>query len=313
VTKSRADPGPLVTVIVASYGRPQFLGDALDSVLGQTVDDLECIVVDDGSPDLPVVPEHPKVRLVVRSRNGGQGAARNTGLEQARGRYVTFLDDDDMYTPDRLAIGLEAMRPGVDITFCWLRPFATPEEAASPPRVRGHGNRILTGDAHDRILDRGRTHLGQALLRREVVPRFDERFRCAEDLEWWIRASRGVTVDTVPKFGYLKRRHGDPSQTRRLMQRIDCRFFLMELYEEYFRSHPLAAARQWREIGEVAYGLGDYRYARAAFRRSLRLNPLNRPAWQLMHLFRSARPARGAVRVEDLSSHRPPGAPLVIR
>jgi glycosyltransferase involved in cell wall biosynthesis len=298
---------------VTTYDRPRLLAQAVDSVLNQTIRDLECIVVDDGSPNPATMPDDPRVRLIACERNGGLSAARNVGLDDARGTYVSFLDDDDLYTPTRVAIGLEAMRPGVDLTLCWLRPFSSTGEAGAPARFRRYRNRVLRGTVHDRILDRGRTSVGQALIRREVAARFDQRFRCAEDMEWWIRVARTAVVDTVPQFGYLRRRHAGPSQTRRLEQRIDCRFFLMEEHGDYFRAHPRAAARQWREIAEVAYSLGDHAYARAAFRLALRLNPLDRTARQLWYLARSLARSTSDVRVETLSIHTPVQAPTVAR
>ncbi|MGH2727704.1 MAG: glycosyltransferase family 2 protein, partial [Actinomycetota bacterium] len=98
---------PLVSVIVTTYERQAMLGEAIASVLAQTIQDFEIVVVDDASPTPATAPADPRIRVVRRETNGGEPAARNSGLDAARGRYVAFLDDDDRYVPERLAIGLE--------------------------------------------------------------------------------------------------------------------------------------------------------------------------------------------------------------
>src|SRR5437588_9672841 len=100
---------PAFTVIVPTYGRPQFLSEAVRSVLDQTVSDLECLVVDDASPEPVIVEGDGRVRIIRRASNGGPPAARNTGIRNARGRYVAFLDDDDLFTTDRLELAVRGL------------------------------------------------------------------------------------------------------------------------------------------------------------------------------------------------------------
>src|SRR6266545_5032346 len=133
---------PLFTVVVPTYGRQRFLEEAIDSILAQRMVDLEVIVVDDGSPQPVALPEEPRTRIVRRPRNGGPAAARNTGMAEARGRYLAFCDDDDILEPHRLTLALEGLARA-PITICWGTYLHEPG---------GHG-RILEGDVHDTILD----------------------------------------------------------------------------------------------------------------------------------------------------------------
>ena len=100
---------PFFSVIICVYNRATLLPRALDSLLAQTELDWEAIVVDDGSTDgtLQVVQnytrQHPRIRSITRTENGGVSAARNSGVEAATGLFVTFLDSDDAYEPDHLA------------------------------------------------------------------------------------------------------------------------------------------------------------------------------------------------------------------
>lgn len=109
---------PLVTVIIPTYGQPQFLSKSIDSVLAQTHHDIQLIVVDDNNPGTPeraateVLMEQyddPRVLYLRHDRNRNGAVARNTGLAQARGQYVAFLDSDDEYMPDRIQRCLEVL------------------------------------------------------------------------------------------------------------------------------------------------------------------------------------------------------------
>ena len=100
-------PGaPLITVIVPTYNRPELLSQALRSVLDQTFQDFEVVVVNDSGIDVgPWVSsfdEPERIRLLTHSHNIGSSAARNTGIRAARGKYIAYLDDDDLYYPHHL-------------------------------------------------------------------------------------------------------------------------------------------------------------------------------------------------------------------
>jgi hypothetical protein len=100
----------LATVVIPCYNTGSFLRDAIESVLSQTYQSTELIVVDDGSSDdtSAVASSYPCIRLI-RQRNQGVSAARNAGLSQSRGEYVVFLDADDRLLPDALEVGVRSL------------------------------------------------------------------------------------------------------------------------------------------------------------------------------------------------------------
>lgn len=104
---------PVVSVIVPTYNRPQLLARALQSVLRQSYTDFEIIVVDDGSvasvSGVVAGCEDPRIRLIRHERNRGLPATRNTGIRAARGQYIAFLDDDDLWHANKLEIQLREM------------------------------------------------------------------------------------------------------------------------------------------------------------------------------------------------------------
>ena len=98
--------GPAVSVVIPAYNAAAHIGEALRSICDQTLRDVEVIVVDDGSSDGTVREVEAfasELNLVlIRQKNGGASAARNTGILRARGRYCAFLDADDLMLPERL-------------------------------------------------------------------------------------------------------------------------------------------------------------------------------------------------------------------
>lgn len=154
-----------VSVIVTTYNYAQFLREAINSVLGQTIEDLQVLVVDDGStdntPDILASFDDPRIE-VIRTPHQGSCATRNEGLAQARGDFIAFLDADDHFRPDKLERQVRMMKAEPDLVgvltnfvrfdesgfYPRNQFFFFPELAATPTRVTqdGGGYRIV-GDA----------------------------------------------------------------------------------------------------------------------------------------------------------------------
>jgi glycosyltransferase involved in cell wall biosynthesis len=265
---------PAFSVVIPTYGRARFLEEAVASVLAQTVGDLECIVVDDASPEAAELAPDPRLRVVRRSENGGPAAARNSGLAVAEGEFIAFLDDDDLFAPDRLEIALEGLA-NAPLATCWSRSM----DATVP------GGRMLMGNVRDSILDATTPHLGATAVRRDVVEQFDEDYRATQDVEWWLRMSARASVWTVPKVGLLYRRHAGERHLNGTTARIQASLRLLETERSYFDAHPRAAAFRWMRIGLMAREAGDTRLARRALWRSSRTRPNARSLWHLVQAF----------------------------
>lgn len=261
------------SVIIPSYGRPAYLEEAIGSVLTQTIGDFEIIVVDDASPAIVTVPNDPRIRLIRRPTNGGPAAARNTGVEHAIGRYITFLDDDDIYTPDRLQIGLEGVAEA-PVGLCWTSPLG--EKLARGRLINGvPGGHIVAGTV---------PHLGSTTVDRKAMRPLNASYRTVEDVEWWIRMS-DVPIRTVPQVGYLLRRHSEARVGYDEQERITGSRRLLEEHAAYFSRWPQAAVYRLRWIGLTAMRIDDREAARAAFRQALRTRPYLRDVKHLLSTF----------------------------
>jgi glycosyltransferase involved in cell wall biosynthesis len=266
---------PTFSVVIPTYNRPQLLTEALTSVLHQSRQDFECIVVDDASPSPPVIPDDPRIRLVRRDENGGPAACRNTGMRHVTGRWVTFMDDDDLFTQDRLERSVEGLQQA-PIAICWSR-FVDGE-------VRR--KRMLRGNVHHVIMEDGVPHLGATTVRAECVLPFDEEYDALQDAEWWLRMSRDIPVWTVEHFGYLIRKHPGVRHRNDNPARVSSNVLLLRKHAAYFASHPKAAAIQWARIAMRARRLGDYRLARRALVRSFLIRPGLRTLGRLLRSLR---------------------------
>lgn len=267
---------PMFSVVIPTYGRPAFLGEALGSVLAQTVPDFECIVVDDASPEpVTLAVDDPRVRLIRHDTNRGAAAARNTGIAVANGRYLAFLDDDDLFTPTRLELALAGLARA-PIALC-------AGAAVHDPTPHVHH---LEGHVYDRIADTITPNLGCVAVEAEVCARFDERFTATQDVEWWLRMTAAHPVASELGVGWLWRRHNGPRSTNGTRARLECGLLLLEVHHDYFATHPRAAAFRWYRIGMLANACGDKALARRAALRSARLHPTPKTIARSVRLLR---------------------------
>jgi glycosyltransferase involved in cell wall biosynthesis len=266
---------PDFSVVVPTFGRPDFLGEAIGSILRQTVSAFECIVVDDGSSTPPGPFNDSRVRVIRRPVNGGPAAARNTGIAAATGRYLAFLDDDDLWQPDRLEGAVDAHRRA-PIAICWQSTLGKPDQVYT---------RVLEGNVRDTVLDRLTPHLGATSIERSVAPMFDERFASCEDVEWWLRATEDLPVATTRRVGLLYRAHDRPRGYTDPKSRVESASMLLEEYEDWFEKHPRAKAFRLMRLGLSALRVDDRRFARRCFTRSFALHPAPRTAWHALRTF----------------------------
>ena len=197
----RVPTTPSVSVIVPCYNAQSTVIRALQSVLGQTLAVHETIVVDDGSQDRSaeiVGRSFPSVKLV-RQENKGPAAARNAGMIQAQGKYIAFLDADDLWLPQRLATQIPILEgePGVGLV-CGPTIWATGDGQYSvPQKVRvGYFTRRLRD-----VFANHRIRTSAVLMRRSLVEEvglMDESLPSSQDVDYFLRiaAARWIIAYT---------------------------------------------------------------------------------------------------------------------
>ena len=209
---------PLVTVLVAVANGERYLGQALESVLRQTVRDLELVVVDDGSTDgTPAILEavgDPRLRILRHDERRGLAASLNSGLEEARGRYLARMDADDVAFPSGLARSLAALASrGVGLVGSGvldIDAFGTPGRVHLHESGRGamRWRSLFSAPVfHDTVV------LERDLLERHGL-RYDTGFGESEDYDLWARLLEVTEGDVVEAPLVLHRLH--PGQASRL-------------------------------------------------------------------------------------------------
>ena len=199
---------PPVSVIIPTYNRWPLLCDAVDSVLTQSYRDFELIVVDDGSEDgtaEELVTKYGSTARLVSQPRGGVAAARNLGVKRSRGKYLAFLDSDDLWQPRKLEIQISFMRARADRQICQTEEIWIRNGVRVNPKKR---HRKPSGDIFHASLDLCLVSPSAVLMTRELFELargFDESFPVCEDYDLWLRIALDHPVYLIPAPLVLKR------------------------------------------------------------------------------------------------------------
>lgn len=252
---------PLVSVIVPTHDRPDLLASAMQSILNQSIDAFEVIVIDDASSPPAAIPDDARFRLIRLDTRTGVANARNCGLSAANADLVCFLDDDDLMTPVRLQIAVDhAADP---VTVC----------AGGQIGLRTSSVRTLTGDVSDTILDTATPYLGCVSVQRSIAPPFDVRFDACEDVDWFLRLAASHRFVTTKRVGLLWRSHDDARPVLDAAARLAGSRRLLEIHSAYFARHRRAGAYSWFRVATYAQQMRRPGAAMSAAVRSAMLQP----------------------------------------
>ncbi len=261
---------PSISVIITTYEKPDLLEQAVRSVLAQTVKPSEIIVVDDGSGPATRDVVHGFASDMVthawQPNSGGPAGPRNTGWMAARGEWVAFLDDDDLWHPRKLEACASALRsfPHADILYHPLETFSdNPKHGRSASRLVG--GRELPEQAHQCLLDTGFVPLPSSLLVRKGVFQsvggfdIDPDLVAAEDLDFAIRAAMaGCRFAFIPEVLARYRVSGAHLSSAKRTVR-----FAPVLRYRYFADRSLAACPDWLVRWLLSSNLRQMRFGEA--------------------------------------------------
>jgi glycosyltransferase involved in cell wall biosynthesis len=204
------DLRPLVSVIIPAYEAAGYIRETLESVFGQTYQNFEVILINDGSPDSEnferAIAPHRDRLIYIRQENAGPSAARNAGIRRARGEYLAFLDSDDVWYPTCLAAQVElalSRQPSCDLVYSDVLVYADSQHPGADGRARraaeSSGGVIRYSDIcpstgsltfESLLREDCQAPTSCTMVRRQAAMAaglFDENLRRAEDYDLWLR------------------------------------------------------------------------------------------------------------------------------
>lgn len=280
---------PTVSVVLPTYNRPETLRRAVATVMAQTYEPVELVVVDDHSerPARDVLDELDlsalaAVSCIRHDQNRGANTARNTGIAEATGEFVAFLDDDDRWEPEKLARQVEAFEtggPNVGFVYTGAR------------YIYDDGERVISndiaGDVTEAILSGASiAEFSAVMVRRSVIERAglpDERLPSWQDHEWFLRLSLECEFAVIPEP--LTVRHWDHDgrigQDFRTRRDISYPLFVEKhraLAGEYGLEHRFIASLLETLVMSAAQN-GHYSEARQLAFQTIRTDPSLSTGW----------------------------------
>jgi glycosyltransferase involved in cell wall biosynthesis len=282
---------PLVSVVIPTYGRNEHLQSAVECVISQTYNNIELIVVDDGSPT-PASDALTElsfdtlssVTFIRHDENRGANVARNTGIRAATGNYVAFLDDDDRWDETKIGKQVKVFMeagPEVGVVYTGKRTVSPRGTSAMVPSAEGDVvPNLLLGDDFGQF--------SSIMVRAEVIDDAgfpDERFPAWQDREWLFRLAQHCQFKPIPETLTVRRLELPDRITRQFEAKRDTAYplFLEKHYDlatEYGLFHArtfLAVLRL--NLGQSAVQAERYEQARKYFWLAFLTNPLYQPSY----------------------------------
>ncbi|MFQ6083718.1 MAG: glycosyltransferase family 2 protein [Candidatus Aminicenantia bacterium] len=198
---------PKVSVIIPTYNRAKFLQQAIESVLSQEYSDFELLVIDDGSTDNTeevVQSFGARIRYFYQPHQG-VSAVRNLGLSNSEGRFIAFLDSDDLWKKEKLRVQMEFMKNSPQAKVCYTEEIWVRKGVRVNPKKK---HRKYSGWIFDKVVPICLLSLSSALFRREIFDKigwFDESLPACEDYDFGLRLAKKYPIYLIDQPLIIKR------------------------------------------------------------------------------------------------------------
>jgi len=275
--------GPLVSVVIPTYKRPQKLLRAVRSVLDQEYENWELFVVND-APEMDVrdyLPNNNSINYIHHNKNKGASAARNNGIRMSNGQYVALLDDDDAWKEKKLKRQVEKFN-SLDDSYGLV--YTGRDIMEGDDLVQTH---IPNEDGwiHNTLLHQNVIPSNTPLIRQECFNKigyFDTKLESVQDLDLWIRISKKYKSAVIPESLAISHIGHKDRITTNMERKYRGHKRLIEKHQDAFQSNPSAIAKQYRRLGLFATRSGRRVEGSVYFFRSFQNNPKN---WKIALYF----------------------------
>jgi len=279
---------PKISIIIPTCNRPLLLTRAIRSVLTQTYQDFEVIVVDDGlkerAENVVAAFGDPRIRSIKNETSLGGGGARNRGIREAHTEFIAFLDDDDEWLPEKLSIQMEQFaHSDSDVGFCFTGARIETDEGAEITTAK-QGVRDLSEVALLRFKGFLTTTL---IVKRAVFDNaglFDESLPSHQEAELVIRITRKYKGLGINRPLVVMNMHTHDHIGADLSRRIKGKELVLEKHAALYTKHPRALAQQYFWLALWCRDSGELVKAKEYFRKAFRLS--GNPRY-FVHYFRT--------------------------
>jgi len=265
---------PKISVVIVTYNRPEFVSSAIKSVLDQTYQNFEIIVVDNGveksAEKIVNSFDESQIRYLPQIKNTGCSGGKNIGMENMRGEFVAFLDDDDIWLPEKLKLQIDAFEKNPEAGFCFT----------AVTQIFDHGERDSNvpdgiGNYYEKALQKFSLFLSVTLMIKKIViddiGLIDETLPSCDEAELIIRIAKkykGVGVNKPLVRVMSLSNHQQMGCDYQI--RIDGRNILFERYNDEYKNRPNIFARHLFVLAQAYRDDGQYHEAKETFKRSFK-------------------------------------------
>ncbi|MDT8318755.1 MAG: glycosyltransferase [bacterium] len=284
-----------VSIITPYYNGRHFIEDAVNSVLMQTYEDFEMIIVNDASPDMPMeflgqlAGRDKRIKLLNHEKNRGISAARNTAIMQAEGDCIALLDQDDLWLPDKLQLQIDYLKDHRERGLVFCNYYRIDKVG----KITGQGKKCKTvvGTSLESTLInlfmKNRITACSVMFRREcldAVGLFDESLiGGTDDYDMWLRIAGQYQIGYIDEPLVKRRSHGENTSTKFKERGMLDHLSIIEGIAEKF---PILKKYKSERLSKIYYNLGRYYIKRGSrsesirnFRDCIRCTPLKLKAY----------------------------------
>ncbi len=267
---------PEVSVIIPVYNGEKYVKDSINSVLNQTFKDTEIIIVNDASKDnsekvifdnFGNLIKEGKIKYFKNEENKGRNITANIGVEKSKGKYLFFLDADDLWKKNHIEVVLPELEDN-DIIFARPRTFI--DENGKIKRI----SKSKIDEDLDKIIFSSKIGFPSATaFKKETFPYYNPDFKFREDIELFIRARlEGLKIKIVDTNTILIREHNSPTRMSKTHHFYE---YTLKLYKEYKDKIPKKYLPYFYfHISEVAFKFGDFKTGYKMFFKAIKENPV---------------------------------------
>lgn len=275
-----------ISVIIPTYNRAKILPRAIKSVLNQSFEDFELIVVDDGSTDKTkeIVQTFQKkdlrVKYIWQKNSGAPARPKNRGIREAKGEYLAFLDDDDEWEKEKLEEQIRLFESQRNLGFVGCDILIINERGERKElkeyKIPKYSPKIF----FERLLERNFLLTSSSIMvKKEIfneIGFFDENLKVADDWDMWLRISKKFPFDFVSKFlikYYIHQKsitpNLDPEKEAKELE------YIFEKHRKDYAKYPRILSVHLRQLASRYCAIGEMKKGRRNYINSIKYNPFN--------------------------------------